>query len=157
MTIPITCREAITLSSKGWYDGLYSAITYKLRTLLITYLMWNFYMWYFLPSNHATPSSYVGSLAYPIPLESLAKHQSQVWVDSDTTCHEVITFSPKSRSDGVCSATTYKLITLLITCPVWDSYLWHVVFNNEIYNSIWAIIWAKKKKELDGCLGKDLI
>ncbi|KAJ8437426.1 hypothetical protein Cgig2_031947 [Carnegiea gigantea] len=58
--------------------------------------------------------------AYPIPSEHLGRHRNQVWVSSDTTCHKTITLSPKVWSDGVCSATPYKLRTFrsLIRCEI---------------------------------------
>lgn len=59
-----------------------------------------------------------GAPCLPYPSERLARHQSWVWVVSDTTRHGAITFSLKGRFDGVCRATIYKPRTLpsLVWC-----------------------------------------
>ena len=59
-----------------------------------------------------------GPPTYPIPSERLARHRSHVWVDSNTTCHEAISLSPKDHSDGLCSATAYKSRTLPYPCGI---------------------------------------
>ena len=69
--------------------------------------MWDFYLWH---SPHIIlwfpHHRWARCLSHPFG--RLARNRSQIWVGSDTTCHGVITLSPKDCFDGICSATTYN-------------------------------------------------
>jgi len=64
------------------------------------------------------------------PTRVLGKTSSRVWVDSNTSSHRAITLSSKRQSNGVCSTSTYKLMTLQSLIQYEILYLWHLVRAN---------------------------
>ena len=71
-----TCHKNITISAKGRFDGVCTAIGYKHRT--ISLLIWCeiFYLWQSSPPNPVTPSSYMGPLR-TLPVERVWR---DIWV-----------------------------------------------------------------------------
>uniref|UniRef100_A0A7C8YMX7 Uncharacterized protein n=1 Tax=Opuntia streptacantha TaxID=393608 RepID=A0A7C8YMX7_OPUST len=77
------------------------------------------FIWDILPTQLCDALVIDGSPCLPHLLGRLARYRSRVWVGFDITCYRVITLSSKKgRSDGVCSATTYKfkILRSLIRC-----------------------------------------
>ena len=59
----------------------------------------------FSPTQFCDALVTVGAPCLPRPSKRLARHRSRVWVGSNTPGHGAINLSPKSQSDGVCSAS----------------------------------------------------
>ena len=90
------CHGAITLSSKGRFNGVCNATIYKSRTLPSIIQCGTFCLNHdILPNPILWHPRYKWAPCIPHPLGRLARHQSRLWVGFDTTCHGTITIFSK--------------------------------------------------------------
>jgi len=126
------CHGVITLSLKGWFDGVYRATAYKFNAFA-SLIRCEIFICNILSRPILWHSRYRWAPTYPTPSEHLTRHQSWVWLDSDITCHRTIILSLKTRSEfwWECRAPplnyTSKTLPSFIQCEIliYDTRLIH--------------------------------